>query len=73
MGGRGVRGASLYKRLSALRYGGTVGDRMNEYVCDGNFATKFFHLDSCVKELRKYGQYPLALAVCLPIFYTRYK
>lgn len=65
MGGRksGVRGASLYKRLSALGYnGGTVEDTMNNYVNDGNFATKF-KIDSCVKELRKYGQYPLALAV----------
>lgn len=64
--GRGiseVKGASLYKRLSALGYnGGTVEDTMNKYVNDGNFATKF-EIDSCVKELRKYGQYPLALAV----------
>lgn len=73
MGGRisGVRGDSLYKRLSALGYnGGTVEDTRNKYVGDDNLATKL-ELDSCVKGLRKYGQYPLALAVYLsPCLYT---
>ncbi|KAL8149142.1 hypothetical protein AgCh_006230 [Apium graveolens] len=62
-GGGLVRGASLYKRLSALGYNGaTVEDTMINYVNDGNFPTKF-QIDSCVKELRKYGHYPLALPV----------
>ncbi|KAL1816518.1 hypothetical protein ACET3Z_019092 [Daucus carota] len=60
----GVRGGpSLYKRLSALGFnGGTVADTMNNYLNGGNILAKF-DLDSCVKELRKYGQYPLALEV----------